>query len=183
MKFLTNGYDLTATSAGASQALSGAATKVSLFAEAAMNVGVVPGPLGSTALSTITSPGVGTAKVMGITFTNDFNVGDVLRFTVDGTNLDLTVTTRNNLDTAAALKTLAEDTAAITAEFLVGINGNVVRFTRSAVNTDFTLSSTIVSRNVPHHIGANERLTIEVPRGSTILAKASSGTLNISELE
>ena len=87
------------------------------------------------------------------------------------------------MDTAAALKTLAEQTAAITADFLVGINDNVVRFTRSVVNTDFTVSTSVQSRNVPHHIGANERLTIEVPRGSTILAKASSGNLNISELE
>ena len=183
MKFLTNGYDLPATSTGSSQALSGDATKVSLFAEAAMNVGVVPGPLGTTVINTIAAQGIGTAKIMGVTFTNDFNVGDVLRFTVDGTNLDLTVTTRNNLDTAAALKTLAEQTAAITADFVVGIADNVVRFTRSVVNTNFTLTSSIVSRNIPHHIGANERLTIEVPRGSTILAKASSGNLNISELE
>lgn len=183
MKFLTNGYDLTATSTGSSQALSGAATKVSLFAEGAMNVGVVPGPLGTVAVNTISAHGIGTAKIVGVTFTNDFNVGDVLRITVDGTNLDLTVTTRNNLDTAAALKTLAENTAAITADFLVGISDNVVRFTRSVVNTDFTVSQTVQSRNVPHHIGANERLTIEVPRGSTILAKASSGNLNISELE
>ena len=66
MKFLTNGYDLTATSTGSSQALSGDATKVSLFAEGAMNVGVVPGPLGAVAVNTISAHGIGTAKILSL---------------------------------------------------------------------------------------------------------------------
>ena len=184
MKFLTNGYDLTANVPGASQALSGKATKVSLFAESAMNVGVVPGTLGSPNFAVSAAAAADVFESRTVTFTGTaFGVGDVIRITIDGTNVDVTVSGFEPETVASDLQTAAVANGTVNAAFTVTVDKNVVTITHKTVNTAFTLSTTVVSRNVPHHIGANERLTIEVPRGSTILAKASGGNLNISELE
>lgn len=184
MKFLTTGYDLTATSSGASQALSGKATKVSLFAEAAMNFSVVPGTLGSFSFAVSAAAAAEVFESRTVTFTGTaFGVGDVLRITVDGTNVDVTVSGFEPETAASDFQAAAVANGTVDAAFTVTVDKNVVTITHKTVNTAFTLSSTIVSRNIPHHIGASERLTIDVPPGSTIRAKASSGTLNISELE
>ena len=182
MKLSTTSHTLTATSTGASQALSAGCTQVSVFAEAAMDIGVVPGTVGSVAFATVTAAAAGVAKVMTITFNNTFGVGDVIRITIDGNNVDLTVNADNQETCASDYKTLAAANGTIAAAFDLSVSKNVVTVTHKTVNTDFALSTTVNSRNIPHHIGANERLTLEVPPGSTIRAKASSGTLNISEL-
>ena len=183
MKLSTTAYELTATSSGASQALSAGCTQVSVFAEAAMDIGVVPGTLGSFAVTTTTSAASGVAKVMAITFSDVFGVGDQLRIGIDGTDVDITVGGNNLAEgVAAQYQAAAAANGTISAAFDVTVAGNVVSVTHKTVNTDFAISSTGRPTNIPHHIGANERLTLEVPPGSTIRAKASSGTLNISEL-
>ena len=185
MKFLTTGYDLTASSSGASQALSGKATKVSLFAEAAMNFDFVPGALGTTAFGTAATAAADVFESRTITFTGAFGVGDVFRFGIDGTNVDVTFSGFEPETAASDLQTAAAANATVDAAFTVTVDTNVVTITHKTVNTAFNINSVIISRNIPHHIGASERLTIDVPPGSTIRAKASSGTpnLNISELE
>jgi phage tail sheath gpL-like len=182
MKLSTTSHTLTATSAGASQALSAGCTQVSVFAEAAMDIGVVPGTVGAISLTTLATHDATTAKSIGIDFTGTFGVGDVIRITIDGNNVDLTVGADNQETCASDYKTLAAANGTIAAAFDLSVSQNRVTVTHKTVNTDFTISSTVNSRNIPHHIGANERLTLEVPPGSTIRAKASSGTLNISEL-
>jgi len=184
MKFLTTGYNLTASSSGTSQALSGQATKVSLFAEASMNFDVVPGTLGapSFAVSAVAAADVFESRT--VTFTGTaFGVGDIIRFTIDGTNVDVTVSGFEPETVASDLQTAAVANNTVDAAFTVTVDKNVVTITHKTVNTAFNLSTTVLSRNIPHHIGASERLTVDVPPGSTIRAKGSANNLNISELE
>ena len=184
MKFLTTGYDLTASTVGSSQALSGAATKVSLFAESAMNFSVVPGTVGNLSFATPVSAAADVLESRTVTFTGTaFGVGDVQRITIDGTNVDVTFSGFEPETVASDFQTAAVANGTVDAAFTVTVDKNVVTITHKTVNTAFTLSTTVQSRNIPHHIGASERLTIDVPPGSTIRAKANSGNLNISELE
>ena len=183
MKFTTTSHTLTATSGGATQALSAGCSKVSLFAEAAMDVNVVPGAEGTLTVATVTAAGAAAKEKKTITTAGRFGVGDVLRVSVASNNEDFTVTSDDPATTADGIKADLLGDTTIAALVDVTVSGNVVTLERKVVNTAFALTATYQSRSVNHHIGANERLEVEVPAGSTIRAKASSGTLNISELE
>ena len=182
MKFSTTSHTLTATSAGATQALSAGCTEVSLFAEAAMDFNVVPGTEGTLTAAVATAAAANVKEVRTITTAGAFGVGDVVRATVASTNVDFTVTTADRTITAAGIKAAIAANSTVAALVDVTVSGDVITLTRKVVNTAFTLTTAYVSRSVNHHIGANERLQVEVIAGSTIRAKASSGTLNISEL-
>jgi len=183
MKFTTTSHTLTATSAGAVQALSAGCAKVSIFAEAAMDFSVVPGTEGTLTAALVTAAAASVAEVRTVTTAGRFGVGDVVRVTVASNNVDFTVTSDDPGTTAASIRAAIVADATVNALVDSSVSGNVITLTRKVVNTAFTLATSYVSRSVNHHIGANERLELDVPAGANIRAKASSGTLNISELE
>lgn len=182
MKFSTTQHTVTATPAGATQALSSDCSKVYIYAESAMDFNVVPGPEGTLTAALVTAAAVGVQEVRTVTTANSFGVGDVIRVTVDSNNVDYTVTSALSGVTASGLSGAINGNSTVSAIVTATVSGNVVTLTAATADTPFTLATSYVSRNVNHHIGANERLLVEVPAGSTIRAKASSGTLNISEL-
>ena len=183
MKFTTTSHALTATSAGAVQALSADCAKVSIIASAAMDFNVVPGTEGTLTVATVTAAATDVKEKKSITTAGRFGVGDVLRISVASNNEDYTVTSDDPAVTASEIKDdlLADTTIAGLVD--VTVSGNVITLERKVANTAFTLTATYQSRQVNHAIAANERLELEVPAGSNIRAKASSGTLDISELE
>ena len=183
MKFTTTSHALTATSAGAVQALSGGCAKVSILASAAMDFNVVPGPEGTLTVATVTAAAANVKEKKTITTAGAFGVGDVLRISVASNNEDYTVTSASSATTASEIKDdlLADTTIAGLVD--VTVSGDVITLERKVANTAFTLTATYQSRQVNHAIKANERLELEVPAGASIRAKASSGTLDISELE
>ena len=183
MKLSTTSHTLTATSGGATQELSAGCTQVSVFAEAAMDIGVVPGsPHGAVGATTVQNHNADRPKIITVDFNGVFGVGDVLNVGINGTTISLTVGSDNPEICASDYFALANANATITAAIDLSVSGHQVTCTHKTNNTDFAITSAVQSRNIPHHIGANERLTLEVAPGSTIRAKASSGTLNISEL-
>ena len=183
MKFSTTSHTLTATSAGAVQALSADCDKVSLFAEAAMDFNVVPGAEGTLTVATVTAAASNVKEVKTVTAANSFGVGDVVRVSVASNNVDYTVTSADTTTTAAGIRAAIVADSTVNALVDSSVSGDVVTLTRKTANTAFALTAAYVSRSVNHHIGANERLELEVPAGSSVRAKASSGTLNISELD
>ena len=183
MKLSTTSHTLSAHSTGAAQELSAGCTQVSVFADTAMDIGVVPGsPHGAIGATTVQTDNATRPKIITIDFNGVFGVGDVLSIGIDGTSISLTVGSDNAEICASDYFALANANATITADIDLSVSGNKVTCTHKTNNTDFSISSAVSSRNIPHHIDANERLTLEVPPGATIRAKGSSGTLNISEL-
>ena len=182
MKFSTTSHTLTATTAGATQALSAGCKEVSLFAEAAMDFNVVPGAEGTLTAAVKTAAASDVKEVRTVTTAGSFGVGDVVRVVVASNNVDFTVTTADRTLTAAGIRAAIVADSTVNALVDSSVSGDVVTLTRKTANTAFTLTTAYVSRSVNHHIGASERLQVEVLPGSTIRAKADGGTLNISEL-
>ena len=182
MKFSTTSHTLTATSGGATQALSAGCTQVSLFAEAAMDISVVPGTEGTLTAALGTAAATDVKEVRTVTTAGTFGVGDVVRVVVASNNVDFTVTDDDHRAVATGIQAAIAANGTVAALVDSSVSGNVVTIERKVANTAFTLTTAYVSRSINHHIGASERLQVEVPPGSTIRAKAASGTLNISEL-
>jgi len=95
--------------------------------------------------------------------------------------VDYTVASADLATVASELAAAINANATVAAIVTATSSAGVVTLTADADNTAFTLASSINNRDIEHHIGANERLELEVVSGSTIRVEGT-GTLHVSEL-
>ena len=181
MKFTDTKHTLTVSAGEATQALSDACRKISIFATAAMKFDLLDTDEGTLTNAVVTAAAADTAEVRTVTLTETFGIGDVLRVTVDSNNVDYTVASADLATVASELAAAINANATVAAIVTATSSAGVVTLTAGADNDAFTLASSINNRDIEHHIGANERLELEVVSGSTIRVEGT-GTLHVSEL-
>ena len=180
MKFTDTKHTLTVSSSEATQALSDSCKKISIFATAALNFDLLHADEGTLTNALVTAAAAATAEVRTVTLTETFGIGDVLRVTVDSNNVDYTVASSNLATVASELAAAINADSTVSAIVTAAASAGVVTLTADANNDAFTLASSL-NRDIEHHIGANERLNLDVVPGSTIRVEGS-GTLHVSEL-
>lgn len=181
MKFTDTKHTLTVSSSEATQALSDSCKKISIFATAALTFDLLHADEGTLTNAVVTAAASATAEVRTVTLTETFGIGDVLRVTVDSNNVDYTVASSDLATVATQLAAAINANSTVAAIVTAAASAGVVTLTADADNTAFTLASSINGRDIEHHIGASERLNLDVVPGSTIRVEGS-GTLHVSEL-